>query len=320
MSKNKNQNYRVLVHINQLEENIAIDELAAIIAMELYRSVVEISSNTLELSVPHGELDSTIPLLINIVKTIARSEPEITIEPYNNTNWEQEWKKYIKPIEVGRFLICPSWEVPHLSDRTIIKIDPGMAFGTGHHETTRLCLEWIDRFVNSNSNILTKISLLDVGTGSGILAIASALSGFSYVVAIDNDPEAVFVARKNALENQANRINFLIAEPHVFKNNAFDITIANIQANVLIEMAPTLIRITNKTLVMSGILREQKETVCKAFQETGAQCVESIEMGEWVLLELRMVGTTGFEPATSASRTQRSPRLSHVPTPKKHIT
>ena len=314
---NKSNNLKLQVHIDSDMDEALIEEFASVIAMNLERPVVQIAPNILELSISPEEQSFVSSSISAASNSLLPRPVKISIEPYDNSNWELEWKKYIKPIEAGSsFLICPSWESPppHAKDRIVINIDPGMAFGTGHHESTRLCLEWIDRFALDHKENLHKMSFLDVGTGSGILAIAAALIGFGSITAIDNDPEAINVARENALKNKVHeRIRFLVAEPSDVEGT-FDITIANIQANILINMAPILAKKTVKRLVLSGVLKEQARDVNIAFEQAGLSWRDSTVMNEWVFLDFSMVGTTGFEPATSASRTQRSTKLSHVPT------
>lgn len=279
------------IHIsfpNPLDDSL-MEELASFIAMSYHRPVIQVSSDTLELSLRPDEIDSLLPDLFQITASVIGHKPMITVESYDDTNWEHEWKRYIKPIEVGaKFLICPSWEMCSSDSRMVISIDPGMAFGTGHHETTRLCLEWIDNLAINHKHLVQKFSFLDVGTGSGILAIAAALTGFSQVTAIDNDPEAITVAVENAEKNGVNgKIRFMVAEPAVFKNKAFDVTMANIQANVLIEMANVLVAVTSKRLVLAGILKDQEPDVRSAFNRCGALWKKTITMGEWVLIDFQ---------------------------------
>lgn len=278
-----------LVFDQPLDESI-MEELAASIAMAYHKPVVQVSSEKLELSLTPEEADRILPSIPEVVRPIAGCAPSIVVESYDSINWESEWKKYIKPIKVGtRFLICPSWEKSSSDSRIVINIDPGMAFGTGHHETTRLCLEWIDNFATRHGEIISDLSFLDVGTGSGILAIGAALVGFSQIVAIDNDPEAITVAAENALKNGVrSRIKLLVAEPGIFKKDKiFNVTMANIQANVLVEIAQILVQITSGRLVLSGILREQETDVRSAFEKLGAVWKETIQMGEWVLIDFQ---------------------------------
>lgn len=287
MKTSKFHNYRVQIHIDRSIDDSLMDQLATSIAMIYHRPVVQVSSNTLELSLTSEETDIILPSLSELTSSIVKQPHNIIVEPYDNTNWEREWKKYIGKVQVGsKFIVCPSWEKCSSDSNIIISIDPGMAFGTGHHETTRLCLEWIERFSMQYQNSLQRLSLLDVGTGSGILAIGAALVGFFRIVAIDNDPEAVNVAVENAIKNDVyEKIEFLVAEPYVFKGKVFDVTVANIQANILSEMAGTLVGITSGKLVLSGILRDQEDYIRSSFHRAGALWKETVTMGEWILME-----------------------------------
>lgn len=205
-------------------------------------------------------------------------------------NWGEEWKKFFKPLRVGsRFLICPSWEKAEPGEGDLlIWMDPGRAFGTGQHETTRLCLEWLDRLGAEETSFSGK-SLLDVGTGSGILAMAGALLGFTRIVGIDNDPEAIETAQENVKRNGvAVRIGLLEAEVGAL-TSTFDVVISNIQALPLIAMAGAMRErlAAGARLALSGILVEQADSVRQAYEATGVTFVDQREAGEWCLLSFR---------------------------------
>jgi len=157
-----------------------------------------------------------------------------------DAGWADLWKVHFKPLRVGeRFIVCPTWEEPGAGEQDlVIRIDPGQAFGTGHHETTRLCLEWLDHWDRNRAN--SNGSLLDVGTGSGILAIAAGLLGFAEIVAVDIDPEAVAVAEENIARNRLTERVRLARGSAVDAPGRFDVVLANIQAAPLIELAPLL--------------------------------------------------------------------------------
>ncbi|MFN6201653.1 MAG: 50S ribosomal protein L11 methyltransferase [Acidobacteriota bacterium] len=197
-------------------------------------------------------------------------------------DWLAEWKKGYEPVEIGeRLLICPSWKREKVAgtSRLIIEIDPGMAFGTGTHETTRGCLEMIEKYWQGGS-------LLDVGTGTGILARAAArLHPGARVVGFDNDPEAIEVANENAaingltddLELEVNRLS-------AYAGQEFDLVVANLTADVIIPLAadfPTVMR-PGSFLILSGILREQEEQVKKALDQFTWR--EAKPDNEWVTL------------------------------------
>lgn len=198
--------------------------------------------------------------------------------------WADRWKEFFKPLRIGRhFVVCPTWEEykPETGD-LIIVMDPGRAFGTGQHETTRMCLEWLEELAGGLEST-TGHSVLDVGTGSGILAMGAALLGFAPVVGVDNDPDAVEVALENVALNRLNdQVRLLVGSiPDV--DGQFDLVVSNIQAGPLVEMASALAHRLEKSgrLVLSGILVEQMETVRAAFESQGLRLIGTRTAGEW---------------------------------------
>jgi ribosomal protein L11 methyltransferase len=196
-------------------------------------------------------------------------------------DWLAEWKKNWKPAEVGRFVVAPPWsEVPGGPERIVIRVEPGMAFGTGTHETTRLCLAAIERHFRGGS-------FLDVGTGTGVLAIAAAkLSPSSRVEACDTDPLAVAVAEENArLNNVAERIRFRVGTVDDTDASA-DLVCANLTADVILPLLPALVAVTCGRLVLSGILGSQAEQVRARLSELGFDDCEVTQDGEWVAITI----------------------------------
>jgi ribosomal protein L11 methyltransferase len=202
-------------------------------------------------------------------------------------DWLRIWKRGFEPVEIGsRLVVFPSWKrdlVDRSTGRVAIEVDPGMAFGTGTHETTRLCLEWLDEHWSGGS-------ALDVGTGSGILAIAAALlASESRVVAVDVDPVAVDVARENAeLNGVAERIVLDAAGPEGVSGE-FDVVLANLTADVIDALRPHLtarVRAGGR-LVLSGILLEQADDVIAEMEAAGFSLVWRRDAGEWTALEMR---------------------------------
>jgi ribosomal protein L11 methyltransferase len=214
-------------------------------------------------------------------------EIELTVSEIPDEDWSRKWKEHFKPLQVGRrFLVTPTWEAVHCGpERLIIRIDPGRAFGTGHHESTRLCLEWLEscRELDQGS---ARRSLLDLGTGSGILAIGAALLGFSEVVGIDNDPEAVKVAEENIMLNGlSEKIRLLCATPEGV-SGSFDVVISNIESKPLIRMSETIASKVRAEglLALSGILIEQADEVVAEYEKRGLRPAGVKTAGEWVLL------------------------------------
>ena len=216
-------------------------------------------------------------------------------------DWMSEWKKGWEPLLIGqRIVIAPSWKLDQAkeqlsqTDRIIIQIDPGMAFGTGTHETTRGCLEMLENFWPSSES---PASLLDVGTGTGILAIAAfkLLSdnskSSSRITAFDVDPEAIEVARENAeINGVADDLEIEVNKLSSYADQEFDVVLANLTADVIIPLAsdfPAAMK-PSGTLIVSGVLREQGEDVVAALAAQNFELLESKPDGEWVTMGFRL--------------------------------
>jgi ribosomal protein L11 methyltransferase len=270
-----------------------VDELSSEVASRFQRGV-EITNTGFRIYLEEAlSADVWQPLLkqaINAVQARSRTrfpDPAIRVVSVADEDWAANWKVHFKPIRTGkRLLICPSWEQgePGSAD-IVLRIDPGRAFGTGHHETTRLCLEWLERWLESNHQGHFR-TLLDVGTGSGILAMAGVLLGFRAALGIDNDPEAIDVARENVEANRVEGTVRLFAGTVEEIDEPFDVVVANIQASPLVSLADELIRHMKSPgwLALSGILVDQKTHVQQAYESKGMTLLESITDGEWCLL------------------------------------
>lgn len=202
---------------------------------------------------------------------------DLTAREIPDRDWLAEWKKDWQPAEVGRFIVAPPWSEVK-GDRIVIRIEPGMAFGTGTHETTRLCLKAIEKYFRGGS-------FLDVGTGTGILAMAAAkLFSEARIDALDIDPEAVAIARENArLNGLGTRITFQVGSVNEQTSSA-DLVCANLTAPVIVELLPLLLGATCGRLVLSGILVEQSELVRSRLLELGIDNLETEQDGEWIAL------------------------------------
>jgi len=205
---------------------------------------------------------------------------DLKIEEVPDRDWLAEWKKGWQPIRAGRFIVAPPWIEPaHSSDESliIIRIEPGMAFGTGTHETTRLCLKAIEKHFRGGS-------FLDVGTGTGILAIAAAkMFADARIEACDTDADAIEIGKDNARRNKADQIEFRVGSVGDLTESA-DLVCANLTAPVIVELLPSLLGATCGRLVLSGILDTQAETVQTRLAELGATILETDQDGEWVAL------------------------------------
>ena len=211
-----------------------------------------------------------------------QSLPEHRISPLEDKVWEREWMKDFHAMRFGRRTwICPSWETPPDKEAVNILLDPGLAFGTGTHATTALCLEWLDENVSGGETIV------DFGCGSGVLAIGALMHGAAQAYAIDNDPQALQATRDNAEKNQVlDRLKIVPADKSLAINA--DIVIANILAKPLTELAATIAGYTgvNGMAVLSGILPDQQQTVIDAY--TPWFRVKHIAIrDQWVRLDLQ---------------------------------
>jgi ribosomal protein L11 methyltransferase len=195
-------------------------------------------------------------------------------------DWERAWMDDFRPMRYGRRLwIVPSWHEPPEPDAINILLDPGLAFGSGTHATTRLCLEWLD------SVALTDRQVIDYGCGSGILAIAAAKLGAKEVVAIDNDPQALQATSDNGERNGiAEKIAVFL--PGAAPPLHADILVANILAGPLITLAPTFASLLKEgaLIALSGILPEQADEVLTAYRD-GFDMQPAVELDGWIRLE-----------------------------------
>ncbi|HEX3251611.1 MAG TPA: 50S ribosomal protein L11 methyltransferase [Pyrinomonadaceae bacterium] len=204
---------------------------------------------------------------------------DMSVRAVVQRDWLEEWKQSWQPVQIGRFIIAPPWSnVEERPDRLIVRIEPGMAFGTGTHETTRLCLNAIQQHYRGGS-------FLDVGTGTGILAIAAAkLFPEAHIEACDTDEDAIVIARENAAANGVlDQINFRAGSVDDATASA-DLVCANLTADVITQMLPALVGLSCGKLILSGILETQIEMVQAGLHTCGIDDFEIAQDGEWVAL------------------------------------
>lgn len=207
---------------------------------------------------------------------------EIFSVEVDEKDWANEWKKYYKPTKVGeRFVIKPLWEdYEAKDDEIILHMDPGMAFGTGTHETTRMCLEAIEDYMKKDTRVF------DIGTGSGILAIGASKLGAKEVVGVDLDIVAVDSARENVGYNELQNVEILHGNLMDVVTGTADIIVANIIAEIILVLIDDVKKMINKdgVFISSGIIREKEEMVTKALMEKGFSVKEVRREGEWVCI------------------------------------
>jgi ribosomal protein L11 methyltransferase len=207
--------------------------------------------------------------------------------------WAEAWKDHFKPLHATpRLVIKPPWEdYPQRKGEIVIEIDPGMAFGTGAHPSTQMCLRALEELIPSFAH---PPAILDVGTGSGILALAARKLGAGKILAVDIDPQAIECARKNAAANRViEEIDFQVGSAERGRRK-FDVVLANLLPQEILLLTAALarrIKIRGR-LILSGILRGQKREISYAFMDRGLKVVGSRERAGWVCLVLRPAGMT----------------------------
>lgn len=207
---------------------------------------------------------------------------QITINEVKEANWEKAWKKYYHPVRISRYLtVVPDWEnyTPLTSEEKLITLDPGMAFGTGTHPTTKLSLQALEMTIKGGETVY------DVGTGSGVLSIAAKLFGAKEITAFDLDDVAVKKAQENLV------LNHMQSDVQVKKNNLLkgiskpvDLILANILADIIIELIPMAKSLLKKegTMILSGIILDKKEEVKKALEKESFCIKETLNIGDWL--------------------------------------
>lgn len=252
----------VQAYVSDVPENAAVEQAVR-------NSIAELDSMRSEIGIDMGSL-------------------KIEVRSVDEEDWANNWKAYFKPMPVGeKLLVCPSWEkIPEGNTRAVLKIDPGMAFGTGTHHTTRMCLELLEK------NIKNGDLVADLGCGSGILSIAASLMGAKETYAIDIDPVAARVAAENAELNGIDMSGYFIRIGDILSDEKFrddisgrqyDIVLANIVANVIIAFAPVIPQLMKPDgkLIASGIIADRLDEVLDALKANGLEAVEICSGEDW---------------------------------------
>jgi len=212
---------------------------------------------------------------------------DIQVVRFADQDWNKKWKEYFKPLRISkRIVVKPSWEsYKENSNDITLTIDPKMAFGTGHHESTQLMVIAIEKWMKEGMDIL------DVGTGSGILAIIAEKLGAGSVMAFDNDP----VALKNAIENAqlngtSNNTRFFLASPEMLQPSEYDLILANINRNVLLKYAKVFSELMKPEgkLIISGLLLSDEPKMLREYQKSGFVLVQKNAMKDWLSLVLEL--------------------------------
>ncbi|MCF8067021.1 MAG: 50S ribosomal protein L11 methyltransferase [Desulfobacterales bacterium] len=239
---------------------------------------------------PRMDMDTTSDKFDQLEKELAglkgRSGINYKISSFviDEEDWAESWKKYFWPERISRYIIVkPTWREYHVeSDEIVLEIDPGMAFGTGTHPTTRLCLNMIETYIKNGDTVL------DVGTGSGILMIAAAKLGSKKVWGVDNDPVAVEIAGKNMLQNNIHSDIFKTFSGNLVDvvKEPFHLVVANILSHIIIELLDDIkfVLAENGIFVGSGIIEENRDAVIEKMISMGFEILEVRSRQSWVAI------------------------------------
>jgi len=226
----------------------------------------------------------------NILKELVRQNviTKYSVEgnSFEDRNWNEEWEKSIEVIHVtDNIVIKPTFrEYSAKQDEMVITIDPKMSFGTGHHSTTRLILSALERYVKPGMQVL------DAGTGTGVLAIASVLMGAEFALGFDNDEWSVVNASENAdLNYVSSKTEFRFAELSQLDKKKYDLVLANIHKIVLMELGKELVEFlhSGSILILSGLLIQDEEDIRELYTSYGTELIEKQQMDEWIILVFR---------------------------------
>lgn len=204
------------------------------------------------------------------------------IEEKDDEDWANNWKKYYKPLEIGEKLaIVPEWEAYDNDKRIVIKINPGMAFGTGTHESTYMCLELLERYVKKDDEIY------DIGCGSGILAIAALKLGAKRALAVDIDDKCIDASHENAgLNNLEDKMDIKKGNLLDVVKGRADLIVSNIIAEIIVDEIKNLKNHMDKggIFITSGIIKERRQMVIDALKENGFEIIDELEKNNWVAI------------------------------------
>lgn len=255
-----------IAHVDLIEQDL-LDKDRTHVTVHLYLSPDENPAEVLDLL--RGRLEA------------AELDYSLAADGVEQQDWETAWKAYYHALPIGqRLAIVPSWE-EYPTDRIVIRLDPGMAFGTGTHETTALCLAALDELVRGGERVL------DIGTGSGILAIAALKLGAAGAEGVDIDPMCVRTAGENAQLNGVDgKLKVLVGDLSDKATGKYDIITANIVANAILHLAPCVPALLAEggTFIASGIIDAREEEVCAGLAAAGLKVAEVRRQGGWVAI------------------------------------
>ncbi len=260
-------------------------------AFTLGSDTLPVGQTRMTLYVPPEEAESAQALLTS--ECAAAQIPAVLSQtPLPHEDWNRVWKLHYKPFNLGQHLrIEPAWMVePEQPGMVRLIVDPGLAFGTGTHETTRLCLQAVEKWAAGQTGKLADVAMLDVGTGSGVLAILAVRLGVGRAVGTEIERDAVASAQRNLeLNGVADRVTLRHTGDPRDVAGKFQLVVANILSSVLLPMAPNLARkvAPHGTLILSGLLARELPVVTAAYQRHGLEPLEHVTENGWAALTLR---------------------------------
>ena len=283
--------------MSMINSNLLIDDLSDIDLKTCYGDLID--EKILNADKSHASVSYFVPKDANIADDMAFLRDRLACANLTDANieviglceedWANSWKEFYKPFKIGRIVIVPAWEKYEAEDgEIVVTMDPGMAFGTGTHETTRLIIGLLQKYVGEG------MSLLDVGTGSGILAICGAKLGARPCRAYDLDPMSVRVASENVRDSGLEDV-ITCGKSDLLKQaenivGGYDIVCANIVADIIIRMTPDVAPFMHEKTVLlaSGIISERCDDVVSCFEEHGFKIVERAEDNGWCALAVML--------------------------------
>lgn len=278
-----------------LDSNLMVEDYSDIDLKTCYGDLIDEAILNADKSVASVSLflpaEQSYTMAISFIRERLASEgvePKIEVVGVNEEDWANSWKKYYNTLHIGkRIVIVPMWEeYEPKDDEIIVKMDPGMAFGTGSHETTRLVIELLEKYTKQG------VRMLDVGTGSGILAICASKLGAGECRAYDIDPVAVKVARENiAQSGQANiecEVSDLLKQVDL-EGGKYNLICANIVADIIIRMTPDISKYMNDDCVLlcSGIIKERADDVITVLNKYDLRVIERLDDNGWCALAVK---------------------------------
>lgn len=283
--------------MSMINSNLMIEDLSDIDLKTCYGDLIDesiLNADKTHASVSYfiekgSNLSDELSFLKERLRACALEDAKVEVVGVREEDWANSWKAYYKPFKIGRIVIVPAWEDYTAEDgELVVTMDPGMAFGTGTHETTRLIIGLLQKYVKKGD------SLLDVGTGSGILAICGARLGADECHAYDIDPMSVRVARENikesGLEDRISCETSDLLRSAYRRVGGYDIICANIVADIIIRMTPDVSEFMNRDTVLlaSGIISERRDDVISCFEKNNFEIAECAEDNGWCALAVRL--------------------------------